>query len=112
MPTKLTEKAIERSTYVVLVSFYDTQGTAVTPTAANWTLTDRNGVVINGRSNVDLLDLATEMTIVLKGDDLQVLASGVTRILTVEAYYDSSLGMGLPIKDECRFEVQNLVRIT
>jgi hypothetical protein len=112
MPTKLTEKAIERSTFVILVSFYDTQGSAVTPTAANWTLTDRDGNVVNGRANVDVLALGTEITILLKGDDLQVLPSGVTRILTIEAYYDSVLGTGLPVKDECRFEVHNLARIT
>lgn len=111
MPTKLTEKAVEQSTFVVLVSFADADNAPVTPTAANWTLTDRFGTVINGRQHVDIQALGPEVGIVLTGPDLQVLPSGVTRVLTVEAYYDSSLGVGLPVKDECRFEVQNLLKV-
>ena len=112
MPTRLTEKAVERSTFVILVAFLDADALPVLPTAVNWTLTDRYGAVVNGRANVDVQDLATEISIVLKGDDLQVLPTGVTRVLTVEGYYDSSLGVGLPVKDECCFEVQNLLKVT
>lgn len=111
MPTQLTPKAIEQSTFLILVSFVDAQGSEIIPTAANWTLTDRYGTVINGRQHVDVINLAAEIGILLKGDDLQVVPSGVTRVLTVEAYYDSILGVGLPVKDECRFEVQNLLKV-
>jgi hypothetical protein len=56
--------------------------------------------------------MAEEIPIVLFGNDLKVLESGVTRILTVRAYYDSTFGTNLPLNDECRFEIQNLVDVT
>jgi hypothetical protein len=61
---------------------------------------------------VDIIEMAEEIPIVLFGNDLKVLESGVTRILTVRAYYDSTFGTNLPLNDECRFEIQNLVDVT
>ena len=111
MPTRLKEKAVERSTFGVIIGFYDTLKQPVTPNAVQWTLTDRYGTVINQRERVSLLDLAPEMEIVLSGADLQVVPTGVTRVLTVEGYYDSSLGQNLPVNDVCIFEVIDLLKV-
>lgn len=105
-------RATERSTFVVRVAFFDEEAAAVAPTAASWSLTDTDGVVVNSRDDVAISPLATTATIVLSGADLAVSgAVSVTRVLTVEATYTSSLGSGLPLKQEIRFPVDPLVAV-
>lgn len=93
------------------VSFFDEDGTAVTPSAATWTLTDDHGTVINSRSAV-ALTLAPVATIVLSGADLA--ASDPLRLnrrLLVEWTYDSTAGTNLPGKHEASFDVDDLVAV-
>ncbi len=98
----------ERSTCVISVSFTDESGAAVTPTAVTWTLTDAAGTVINDREDESVTP-ASEVDIVLKGDDLALPEDTTSlRLLTVEATYNSTYGSGLPLKDCCRFYVENL----
>lgn len=108
---KLTVEAVEQSTYVITASFTDETGAAVTPNVGLiWTLTDRNGVVINGRSAVSITP-GESVKIVLSGADLDFSGADALRLLTVEGTYDSSLGLGLPLKEEAEFVVRGLAAV-
>lgn len=112
MPSHLSTPAVERSTYAVGVTFTDDNGALVTPNSGlTWTLTDDSGSVINSRSAVAITP-ATSVTIVLHGDDLAIGTNGRRRILYINGTYDSSLGSGLELKDEVRFEISDLVNVS
>jgi len=104
--------ATEESTLVLDVSLFDENGVLVTPTSAQWSLTDGGGTAINSRTDVPVAPLASEFSIVLSGADLG-LAVGETspakRVLLVEFEYDSDLGSDLPAKRELVFFVDELV---
>lgn len=109
MAVLLTEHAIERGTYAITVSWSDEDGDPVTPTAATWTLHDREGTTINGRDDVTISGLSTSNTIVLSGADLALPdIRDRYRAVTVEFTYSSLLGTGLPSKQEIGFYIDNL----
>ena len=113
MTTTIVVEAKERSTVAFLGVFTDEDGDAVTPSACTWTLTDLSGDVINSRAQVAVSSLSSSVSIVLSGADLQILATEedqelAYRYLVVEATYTSSLGAGMPLKDEIFFTVRNL----
>ena len=115
MPTVITEtEATEKSTFVITVSFVDDAGEAVTPDTMKWSLVDKNNVIINEREDMVLSGLASEMDIVLSGDDLEILAgkSKEKRFLVMEGTYSSSAGLGLPLKDQLSFILFNLKKVT
>lgn len=108
MPTDLTIKAIEESTYVITASFTDEDDNPVAPNAGlKWHLTDLDRNIINNREDVAIAS-ATTITVVLKGNDLALSSDIEKRIFTIEGNYDSTLGTGLPLKDEARFDVVSL----
>lgn len=109
----LTEKAVEQSTFIIPITFRDEDGQAIAPTAATWTLTNEYGVVVNGRAAVPLSPLAATVNIVLTGADLRMLGEldNRKRLLLVEAVYNSSLGIGLNLREEIEFEVRPLVGV-
>lgn len=110
---RLTTLAVERSTYVVTVSFADENGTAVVPATATWTLTDAAGTVINNRSAVSLAPMAAGKEIVLSDADLSLTGSvPAERVLTILATYTSTLGAGLTFKDEIRFVLTGLATVS
>lgn len=111
MPTVLTTNAIEQSTYIITASFTDEDGSDVTPKTLTWTLTDEAGNVINSRQDVALTP-NTSVEIVLSGDDLVVSTYGTKRIVTVEGTYDSDAGTDLPLRDQVRFTIDNLVAVS
>ena len=113
MPTNLTTRAQEESSYTITAAFTDEDGSAVTPSSVTWTLTDTYGNVINSRSGVSVTP-GTSVDITLSGDDLAISESGdfINRILTVEAVYDSSYGTDLPLKDSATFQIDNLKAVT
>lgn len=107
------ENAFEESTYAITISFTDETGAAVTPSSATWTLTDSQGQVVNSRSAVSISSLAASKTIALSGNDLSLAGYfGVERVLTVEAVYTSSLGSGLPLKQEVHFNITPLLNVS
>ncbi len=115
MAIQLTPLAREKSTYVIEASFKDEDGTAVVPNSASWTLTDDAGTVIHARSGVVISPLAATVDIVLSGLDLAMQTGEVSRALrrlTIEALYDSTLGTGLPVKEEFLFTVKDLLKVT
>lgn len=101
--------AVERSTFLVVVQFYDESGAAVSPDVATWTLTNGAGEVIHSRSRVTIESPSAEEEIVLSGLDLvkETDRKRELRILTVEWEYDS----GKTAKEEARFYVKELVGI-
>ena len=95
MPELLTLHAKEESTYVVNAEFSDEDDATVAPSAADWTLQDSGGLVINSRKDVAITIPESSEDIVLSGDDLafQSAESGekVLRELSVEYVYSSTL---------------------
>jgi hypothetical protein len=115
MPTTLTLKANEQSTYAVDATFKDEQGNLVVPNAGlAWTLSDENGNVANSRSAVAITPAST-VTIVLHGADLAIGGSsglvGARRRLLIAGTYSSTLGSGLEIKDEITFDINDFVKV-
>lgn len=115
MPVTITTHAVEESTFVITASFTDEADNPVTPNAGLvWSLTDTEGNVINAREDIGLTE-ATSVDIVLQGADLALnttKASVVERVLIVEGTYDSTVGNNLPLKEEARFFIDGLVKIT
>lgn len=111
MPQTLTARAIDKSTYVIVATFRDEDDALVTPNSGlNWTLTKLDGTVINSRNAVSITP-GTSVTIVLSGADLDY-DDGRERVLTIQGTYDSDLGSNLPLKDQVRFTVQDLIAVS
>lgn len=114
MPTTITSvKAVERSTFVVTVSFLDEENDPVTPKSAVWSLVDVRNSIINGRENVVISPLDSTVDIVLFENDLVVTGGHDEdkRYLVVEAVYDSDIRNDLPLKDHLEFYVQNIKKV-
>ena len=114
MPTQLTEYAVEQSTFAVQCVFTDENGDAVTPDSITWSLVDDSGAAINELTDQSETPGST-ITIVLSGDDLQLLAQAndsEIRYLEISAVYDSDIGNNLPLKDRAEFKVINMQSIT
>lgn len=112
MATTLTVDAVEQSTYVVKITFYDEDGALVTPTAATWTLTDPAGNVVNERADIEISGLTSSVDVLLTGDDLALEGYDTyTRHFTLEATYNSTLGSDLPLKAVAIFEIEPLVAV-
>jgi|JI10StandDraft_1071094.scaffolds.fasta_scaffold509666_2 hypothetical protein len=110
MTIRLTEKVNEESTAILRVTFTDSDGNAVIPQSATWTLSDRDNEVVNGKSDVTISPLASTVDILLKGDDLKLPfpRERVRRVL-VKAIYDSSTyGDDLPFNEEFEFTITDL----
>lgn len=115
MPTVISieeDFAVEKSHMGIVAAFKDENGDAVVPDSIQWTLTDENGTIVNGRQDESITPASSAM-IVLKGDDLQILTeetsnNAVWRILTIDAQISSDLGTNLPLTDSIRFAVKNL----
>jgi hypothetical protein len=102
----LEDPAEENGTYIVTVTFKNEYGVDVTPTAASWSLVDKNGNTINSRSNVSIESPSSTETIVLSGNDLALWGeSYANRWMVFSATYNSANGTGLPLKKSVRFTV-------
>ena len=100
--------ALERSTVALVATFLDVDDQLITPTAINWSLTDGDGNVVNGRSEVDVVP-ANQITVVLSGDDLSMAAGDDgRRQVVIRAQYDGALGDDLPIVGVIEFTVRNV----
>lgn len=114
MSVALPTRANEKSTYIVTVLFTDENDDAVSPNVPlTWSLIDINGAIVNNRDGVGITP-ATSVDIVLTGDDLAILPidGGYVRRVLIEGTYDSDAGSDLPIKEEAKFTVQNLVGVS
>lgn len=115
MPTKLSEKATEGSTFAIKADFIErTEGGDLpfTPkTGLSWSLKDKDGKIINNKLDVVLVP-APSVDIVLSGNDLALLGNHpVRRYVTIRGTYDSVFGNDLPLIDEVSFQIKNLVGV-
>lgn len=110
--TYLSDHAKEKSTFIPVVTFRDPDEQLVVPNSGlTWTLTDVEGNVINSRQAVPIT-AASVVNVVLSGNDLVIRANSEL-ILLVEGTFNSvTYGNNLPIKDEIRFIVDNLIKVT
>lgn len=112
----MTTHFVEKSSGSVLVRFRDRNDQPITPTSAKYTITDDAGNVINNKEDIAISSLATQVELLLSGDDLAISSgfAGVSeeRILTIEATYDSDLGNDLPLNEQAIFYVDQLIAIT
>jgi len=111
MPLILTGRAIEKSSVGVKIVVVDENGDDLIPTAATWTLTDLEGTVINLKEDVAISPLASEMTVLLSGDDLALTDQTnkfEMRLFTFEGTYDPGDASAASIKESGEFPVYNL----
>jgi hypothetical protein len=118
MPTIFSAKipaqvASEGGTFPITINFLDEDGVAVVPNAASWSLTREDRVtIVNGREE-EVITPASEVIIVLQGDDLASLNEKPLewRYLVIEGTYNSTLGTDLPLKDHLKFPVVNIAKV-
>ncbi len=110
MPTTISTKARDKSTFVVTAAFKDAAGAAVSPSAVTWTLMDADGDVVNSRTAVSVAP-GTSVDIVLSGEDLDY-ADGAVRVLLIEATYTSTEGADLPLKETVTFTIEDLLGVS
>ena len=114
MPVTITSETVpELSSVGLAITFRDEESTLIAPDTLTWTLTNEAGTVINSREDVAVASPGTTTTIVLSGNDLQILGTsdrGERRLL-LEATYTSALGSGLPFNDEVIFFVGKIPAI-
>jgi hypothetical protein len=107
MPIKPLLEAVEESTFIVTVEFFDSDGAAVAPRLVDWTLRDQDYAIVNGRDAVDVPTPGTSIHVALTGDDLTLPDSTKRqRYLFVRAIYDSTVyGDDLHLTEEVRFKI-------
>lgn len=117
-----TEIFPERGTRGIEITFKDSDGNAVVPNSASWSLTTApsyrdEGVIVNSRDGVSIGDLSSTITIILSGADLQILEGEaeyryVRRALLVEYNYDdANLGDAIDDKLQYIFRLENLYNV-
>lgn len=106
MSTRLSVRAVDRSTYVVTAAFTDAAGDAVVPNSVTWTLTDVNKAVVNSREDESETPAAS-LDIVLSGADIDH-DDGALRRVVVDAEYDSTEGSGLPLRGVAEFIIDDV----
>ena len=113
MTTTITVKPNELGTAVITMSFTDEDDAAVTPTSLQWQLMKSDGTIVNDRAFADNAFTASagEATVILSGDDLAMFGDkdNGRRVFSIQGEYDSTAGVGLPLKDEVNFRVQKLL---
>jgi len=107
-----SDKAVEKSTFIITANFFNEDDNAVIPNNIKWTLSDSSGDIINFREDMTIVVPASTITIVLSGDDLAIIDTDLNRFFTIEADYDSALGSGLPLNEELQFKIRPLVNVT
>lgn len=113
MPAKIDAHAREEGTFVISLTFTDEDDNGVVCDSLNWTLSDMDGNVLNGRSAVSITPSATTESIVLSGTDLTMI-SGQThmRMITLQWTYSSTYGTNLPQNDQATFIIDDLLHVT
>lgn len=111
MANTYLSNAVEKSTYVVVATFTNESGVAIAVKTITWTLTDSSGNIVNSRENVAGTPGST-VNIVLSGNDLNITTYGKSRVLTINATYDSDYGTDLPLKSAATFRITDLLMVS
>jgi hypothetical protein len=101
----------EESNLPITVTVTDSAGVAATPTAFNWSLSTRDGTIVNSRTNVSETPAST-VVVTLAADDLQILDQTNDReyrLFTVETDEGDA---DIPVKMQLEFWVKNLKVVT
>lgn len=113
MTIKLPLRAIERSSYIIpltflLVSSEDESGVVTEVTEPiYWSLYDSNGMVINSRKDVELVP-TENLAIVLSGNDLLLLGDyPAKRKLEISFTYLVESGDEKTFNEELIFQIEN-----
>jgi hypothetical protein len=110
MPDILKPNAKELSAYVVTARMLDENNVSVIPTSFTWTLKDIAGTVVNSRLDVPFEYPDAVNVFLLSGDDLALTGYNTkTRILTLEGFYDSTLGDNIPVSKAIQFDIDPLI---
>ena len=113
MRVYLDEKAPEKGTYVVDVTFKDEDKFVVAPKTMKWSLTDSYGTAINVKTETKIETPGSTETIVLTGNDLWLSEGlGLIRVLSFVGTYDSSTASDLALTEEVWFEIKPRVAVT
>jgi hypothetical protein len=108
----------ERSTKAFVLKFLDENDDEADMETLVWSLTDISENIINDLEQEVVATPNSPVTILLSGDDLQILAHErgapqVFRFLVLEGTYNSStLGNDLPKTEQIMFKINNLKYIT
>ena len=109
---ELKEQAIEESTLVLTLRFFDEAHEQRTFTTLTWSLHNSDKEIVNEREDVELTPVGTLYTIVLTGDDLAIPSSDTRRKITLTGVYTSDLGEGLSFTAEIRFSIANVANVS
>ena len=113
MPQKLSEKAVEKSSFTVRFEFNERTPSGLIPFVPNsglaWSLVDEDGQTINSKQDVPIDPPTQTVDVVLQGDDL-ALAGGhpVMRYVTIKGTYNGTAGNNLSMIDEASFQIVNI----
>jgi hypothetical protein len=107
--TELGVTPNEGSTIVVTVAFKDIDGLDFTPASCVWSLSKKDGTVINSRDRVATTVSGYTHDFVMYGNDL-LYSDEKDRYFLVEGTYSSVYGASLPFRDEAHFTVVNTKR--
>lgn len=112
MPTELAldRDPVENGTLIVTAKFRNHRKESMTPNSGlSWSLYRKDGTVVNNRDGESITP-DSEVSIVLSGADLP----RGNLILLVDGTYNSEIDgtpyQDLPVRDECEFQVQPLMR--
>ncbi len=105
--------ALEESSLIFSVAFFDENGSATVGSGSAWTLSDDQGTIINGRQNVPISGSGSSIVIALSGLDLkrEVLradgtSDNLVRYLKVATVYTSPTTLvPEPIVSEYKFGI-------
>ena len=107
MPIDFQYEVNSGGSCVVVATYTDEDGSAVTPSSVTWTLHDEAGKVVNSRSGVSETP-GTSNNILLSGADVTcTTGQNERRRLTVSIVYDSSYGSDIPQVDYVWILVKN-----
>ena len=118
MPSSLSERAAEGSTYTIVVEFNEklpdgSLNPVVPNSGLTWSLFDKEGNVINNREDISIDPVAQSVMITLSGNDLKTFPGKTARrFVTVSGTYNGTAGNNLPLTEEVSFQIDNLIGIT
>ena len=104
-------KPMEGGSAVLCISFKDDNKSPIVPLTLSWTLCDALGGIINNRQD-EVVDTPASVTkILVYGDDLKLTDAEDDgfRLVLLDGTYDSSLGDGIPLKDQFGFYIERRV---
>ncbi len=82
---------------------------SVVPSSITYSVSDSEGTIMNGLSNVSVVTPATAITVTLSGTDLSIVNTyNVDRVLTIKAVYG---GSATPQNKEVTFKIDRLVNV-